>query len=118
MHQEIAKRAGWLESDVIDHADGNGLNNTRENLRPCSYNQNSANRRKSVGTYSRFKGVTWVKARGKWKASIKAYGEVYFLGEFDNEQDAARAYDAAAIKIFGDFSATNFQQQRLTISNI
>jgi hypothetical protein len=116
MHTEIAKRAGFPECDVVDHADRNGLNNTRENLRPCSHSENGANKKKRPGTSSRFKGVTWVKAKYRqcWKTMIKAHGVTYFIAEFANEEDAARAYDEAAIRLFGDFALTNFPRPKKT----
>ena len=116
MHNEVAKLAGFSECEVVDHIDGNGMNNIRENLRPSSFSQNQGNRKKTPGTSSRFKGVTWVKHKYRqcWKATIKAYGESYFLGEFFNEEDAARAYDEAAIKIFGEFAVLNFPRPKKT----
>jgi hypothetical protein len=106
MHVEIMKRAGIFSSDY-DHKDGDGLNNQRKNLRPCTKSQNSANRRKRNNTTSRFKGVYWNKKAGKWRAQINPNREMKHLGLFRSEEDAARAYDKAALEIFGDFSLTN-----------
>lgn len=98
----------------VDHEDGDGLNNQRSNLRPATDVQNHANQRKNSTwrgrpTSSRFKGVYWSKARCKWVAQIQAgRGRRCHLGSFAEEADAARAYDAAAREVFGEYARVNF----------
>jgi hypothetical protein len=101
MHREIAVRAGLPE---VDHADANGLNNQRFNLRPCTGTQNQGNRRKQVGCSSQFKGVYWFKPTSRWRACLATKS----LGYYHNEVEAALAYDAAAQKYFGQFAKLNF----------
>ena len=87
----------------VDHIDGNSLNNQRANLRPCTRSENCANRKKPKHNKSGHKGVTWHKATGKWRATIKSK---IHLGLFDNFSDAVAAYKSAALKSFGQFSKT------------
>lgn len=91
----------------VDHEDGDGLNNRRSNLRVATRRQNACNRRKADGTISRFKGVS-LTATGKWRAYIAPDGKQRHLGHFIDERDAARAYDEAAIELWGEFARTNF----------
>lgn len=90
----------------IDHRDGNGLNNTRGNLRMCTQSQNNQNQVSARGSSS-FKGVCWHRAAGKWEAHIRQHGRRHHLGLFVSEMDAARAYNAAAVQCFGDFARLN-----------
>lgn len=89
---------------VIDHEDGDGLNNRRYNLRWASHRENMRNRTTTVGK-SRFKGV-WLD-RSAWRAEIQLNGKKIRLGSFTKEADAARAYDRAAKEYHGDFAKTN-----------
>lgn len=100
MHRLIAGVDGMM----VDHIDGDGLNNQRHNLRPCTHTQNMQNRC-SVSGASRFKGV-WVEG-DRWRSAIRVAGKKMHLGSFTSEIDAARSYDKAAVRLFGEFAKTN-----------
>lgn len=104
MHREIMKA---LPGEQVDHKDRDGLNNQRKNLRICTPTQNQQNRRKQNGCSSRFKGVSWNKEAKRWRAYILRDGIQCHLGYYGNEADAARAYNVAAIKHFGEFALLN-----------
>jgi hypothetical protein len=91
----------------IDHANSNGLDNQRENLRPAGQDLNTANMRPATGKSSRFKGVRRHR-EGKWEARIRIEGRPAYLGLFLAEDDAARAYDAVALAQWGEFARLNF----------
>jgi hypothetical protein len=92
----------------IDHKDGNGLNNTRDNLRKVTASQNAANRVSHANTSSKYKGVCWHKRQGKWIGTINKEGKRTHLGYFTDEVEAAKAYDKAAIELYGEFARLNF----------
>lgn len=108
MHREVLRRAGFPDAPHSDHRDTNGLNNQRHNLRPATSSQNAANVRKKAGCTSQFKGVYWHKQTRKWLSAIRCQEERHYLGLFENEIDAGRAYDAAATRFFGEFARLNF----------
>jgi hypothetical protein len=97
---------------IVDHIDRDTLNNTACNLRLCTHSGNMANTTSRVGK-SRFKGVRQDHRGGqRWTAQIQrtVNGKNLHrhLGTFANEEDAARAYDAAALERFGEFARLNF----------
>jgi hypothetical protein len=92
----------------IDHIDHDGLNNQRSNLRIATPGESARNQRKQPNAKFRFKGVT-LRAH-KWYAKIMADGEIVNLGSFFTEEAAARAYDAAARELHGEFACLNFPE--------
>jgi hypothetical protein len=94
----------------IDHINGNGLDNRKENLRFCTHRQNcQARRKRNKNVTSKYKGVSWLKDSKKWRARIyHADGYREHLGYFESEIEAAKAYDKAALELFGDFATCNF----------
>ena len=94
-------------SIVVDHKNGNGLDNRRCNIRPCTQSQNLMNRACFRGI-SKFIGVTWDKINNKWYASITKDKKLKNLGRYEYEKDAANAYDKAAITLHGEFAKLNF----------
>jgi AP2 domain len=96
----------------IDHADRDGLNNTRANLRVCTSSQQNANRDLPPGNASQYRGVTWEKARSKWRARITVNRKDRRLGMFTQEVDAAKAYDDAALAAWGEYAVLNFPEGR------
>jgi hypothetical protein len=106
MHREILDAPTGL---LVEHRNTDSLDNRRSNLRLATASQNSCNsRRDKSNTYSRYRGVSFSKRKGKWFATIRVNGRKIWLGYFDNELDAARAYDAAARKYHGEFASLNF----------
>lgn len=102
----------WLfkgDARKIDHKDRDRLNCQKQNLRIATAIQNQGNRTKQNNTTSQFRGVYWSKARNKWRAFIGGNHTSQHLGMFDNEYDAARAYDIAALQKWGEFANLNLQ---------
>lgn len=97
------------EGFETDHEDTNRLNNQDYNLRTVTHKQNMFNMKLQKGGSSKYKGVNWVKERKKWRSRIKFNGVEKFLGRFNCEIKAAKAYDLAALKYFGEFAKLNFQ---------
>lgn len=91
-------------TQLVDHKDGNGLNNSRSNLRPCTYSQNQWNRKLNKNSTSGFKGVSFYKPSGRWLACIRANKEYIHLGYFDTPEEASLAYYEAAIYLHGNFA--------------
>ncbi len=108
MHSVILKPP---EGKFVDHINHNGLDNRKRNLRICTMQQNTWNKRKKRGNCtSQYKGVTWHKRTGKWQARIYCNGKAILIGFFDDEKAAARSYDAKAKELFGEFAAPNFKK--------
>jgi hypothetical protein len=108
MHRQIMRPPKEM---VVDHLDGNKVNNCRLNLRVCTCAENNRNRGKHSDAYSAYKGVTYNKAKHKWVAKCYYHGEPIWLGYFDSEVEAARAYDRKAVELFGEFARLNFPRE-------
>lgn len=97
----------WMTGSIpslIDHIDGNGLNNSWSNLRPATRIQNGANSSLSKSNTSGFKGVSFNKRIGKWRASISCGRKQISLGHFETAEDAHAAYLEKAKELFGEFA--------------
>jgi len=108
MHREIMQPP---KAKVVDHEDGNKANNCRFNLRVCTRKENQGNMQKQHGAYSRYKGVSYDKRRDKYFAQCDFGGQHRWLGFFDDEVEAARAYDRAAVEECGEFARVNFPRE-------
>lgn len=93
---------------VIDHINGNTKDNRRKNLRVCTQVENAQNKRRSSSYMSKYTGVSWNNGRNKWRSTIQHDGDVFHLGMFKKQTDAARAYDKAAKLLYGKHAKTNF----------
>lgn len=94
-----------------DHRDGNGLDNRRSNLRTCTHAENNRNKARGSRNTSGYKGVSWKKEHAKWGANICFGGKQVFLGYFFCLIKAAKAYDAAAKELHGEFARLNFPKE-------
>ncbi len=104
LHRQLI---GAEKGQEVDHVNTDKLDDRRCNLRICTRSQNMINTILRVTNKSGFKGVHWLKRERKWYASIRVSYRKVPLGYFDNPTDAARAYNAGAIKYFGEFAHLN-----------
>lgn len=107
MHRVILSRILGREltrHEVVDHIDGDGLNNRRSNLRLATQMQNASNRKLNKNNTSGYKGVSWDTKTDKWVAQIMTNQKQNRLGYFDNPEDAYKAYCAAALELHGEFA--------------
>jgi hypothetical protein len=107
MHREIMHAPKGV---LVDHINHNGLDNRKRNLRLCTHAQNCYNQQASATGTSKYKGVSWHKSNSKWSARIRCDRKFYNLGEFDNQMEAAMAYDDKAVELFGEFACLNFPE--------
>ncbi len=109
MHRVITGAPKGME---VDHRNHNGLDNSRCNLRICTRSQNQHNQKlRAKSKTSKYKGVCWNKSDNRWYALIGLHGKQFFLGSFKNEIEAARAYDAKAMELHGEFAYINFREE-------
>ena len=112
---------GFPEGLEVDHIQHDKLDNRKCNIRVCTRLQNLCNSRKQRTVNgdvpsSQYKGVDWLKNNKKWRARIKGNNELIHLGCFDNEIEAARAYDAVAIEHHGEFALLNFPSELIALT--
>lgn len=105
LHSFLYKNQGQ-----IDHINGNKLDNRSCNLRFASYCQNRNNVGKKKSTKNKFKGITFNKRKNKWQAQIGHNYKNITIGSFDNQEDAAKAYDKKAIELHGEYACLNFSE--------
>jgi hypothetical protein len=102
---------GSLEpTDFVDHINCDRSDNRICNLRLATASDNNVNSL-SIRGRSKFRGVSMHTATGKWQACIKQHGKTTHLGYFASEEEAALSYDAAAVRMFGEFARINLGSQ-------
>jgi len=109
MHREMMNAPKGL---LVDHRNGDTLDNRRSNLRLATHSQNMSNRGKlKKNATSQYIGIHIEKSSGRWVVKTSHNNKSIWIGRFDDEIDAARAYDRAAIKYHGEFARLNFPRE-------
>lgn len=103
MHRVINKTP---DNMIVDHINGNGLDNRKENLRNCTFEQNQWNVPKSKRGAVKYKGVS-MNYMGRFQVVVSVKNRSVYLGIFKTEEDAAEAYDEYVTKHRGEFALTN-----------
>lgn len=103
MHRYIL---GATKGVYVDHINGDGLDNTRCNIRICTQSENNANRKKGKGT-SKYKGVSWSKKEKKWIAYVKENGRTIRLGRSECEESCAKMYNNFMEERYGEYFLAN-----------
>lgn len=97
---------GAKENEIVDHINGNSLDNRRMNLRIVNWTQNAWNRAHPRTAKSRFNGAGW--SNGRWQVSIRDGKRQIYIGRFESEIEAAYHYDLASLKYHGEYGRRNF----------
>lgn len=108
LHRELMGLGEFVEGVIIDHINGNRLDNRRSNLRVTDRTGNRRNTSVQNNNKAGYKGVGPKKHGQPWRARITVDGKSLYLGAFDTPEEAARAYDAAALEHFGEYAWLNF----------
>lgn len=108
LHQLILKADA---GQIVDHVNGNPLDNRRKNLRITNSSGNNKNAGKRRNSKGKFKGVHYSTREKKFKAQVQCDGKKINLGTYLSEVEAAKAYDIAALQYFGEFARLNFPQE-------
>jgi len=96
---------------MVDHINGNPLDNQRANLRLCTNAQNQQNRKTKGKGKSDFRGLSFRKKWNTWEIHVRVNGRQTYIGSSKNEIEAAKLYDIAAIKFHGEYASTNFPRE-------
>lgn len=108
MHRYIISLKQELSKEIlVDHKDGDALNNLSENLRVCNKQQNQHNQKSHINSTSKYKGVSFDKSRNKWRVNICFNYKVKGVGRFETEIEAAQAYNMVAKELHGEFANIN-----------
>ena len=108
LHRIIFLKLHGHLPQIVDHINRNCRDNSASNLRGGSKTENNYNVSSQEGSSSKYLGVTWDKSRGKWISGIKVNYKRVNLGRFNDEKEAAKAYDKAAIMYRGEWCNLNF----------
>ncbi len=109
MHRQLMNPPKGM---LVHHINHDGRDNRKENLRIVTYKQNAVNNKPKAGNCtSKYKGVYWSKYHGKWVAGLRHNRKKIHIGVFDDEVEAAKAYDAAAKKYHGEYAYLNFPKK-------
>lgn len=95
---------------VVDHINGDALDNRRANLRVCTHAENMRNKRRQLNSPNKYKGISKPSDRRAWIAALgdSRCGTALHIGSFDTPEEAAAAYDIAAVLRYGEFACLNF----------
>ena len=104
LHREIMNA---VKGEQVDHINHNRLDNRKCNLRICTKQQNSFNRKGNLNSKSKYKGVWWYESLKRWQVYITYNKKHEYLGVYKDIREAAKAYNEAAIKYFGEFAYLN-----------
>ena len=106
LHREIMSK--YLKKGLlIDHINHNGLDNRKSNLRTATHAQNNQNRTSNLNSTSKYLGVYFYKRSLKWMARISIKNKAIYIGIYANEEDAAKAYNKAALEQYGEYANLN-----------
>lgn len=94
---------GAKKGEIVDHKNRNTFDNTLENLRICTYSQNSINRFRENNT----RGISIIPQTGKWRARVQFNKKIYNCGVYENKEDAILAYNKLATKLHREFAILN-----------
>lgn len=114
MHRLVANAS---KGQIVDHVNGDTLDNRKCNLRIVSHQSNMRNMVRRKKSSSGYKGVSWQKSTGKWQAGIRINKIQKYLGCFTSKIQAASAYDSAAVKHFGEYASFNFPVSLLAVAS-
>lgn len=114
MHRHIAKCPRNMS---VDHANGDGLDNRKSNLRVCTVQENNWNMRvQTKNKHSKYKGVTFCSYTKKFKAYYSMNDRQIYIGRFEDERSAGLAYNNAVKIAFGEFARLNIIEKEKVVS--